>query len=84
MNNGEKLTISVPEEISKRAKSLGINVAEVALASIERQIKLKEEAEKLKQGYIEMGEINLGLAELSLEAENDALLKTEQYLTECE
>ena len=31
-----------------------------------------------------MGEINLGLAELGLEAENEALRETEHYLTECE
>ena len=43
-----------------------------------------DKTENLKQGYTEMGEINLGLAELSLEAENEALLKTEHYLTECE
>ena len=31
-----------------------------------------------------MGDINLGFAKMCLEADEDALKVTEQYLTECE
>lgn len=76
--------ISLPEELRREAERYGIDVSKVASMAIERQIRLKKETENLKKGYIEMGEINLGLAELSLEAENEALKETEHYLTECE
>ena len=84
MKDSDKITISVPEDIINEAKELNINIADVALSALKRHIKLAKETENLKQGYIEMGEINLGLAELSLEAENEALLNAEHYLTECE
>ena len=84
MKDSDKITISVPEDIINEAKELNINIADVALSALKRQVKLVKETENLKQGYIEMGEINLGLAELSLEAENEALLNAEHYLTECE
>jgi len=76
--------IAVPENLIKEAEELGIDAAKVAEISIERKIRLEKETENLKKGYIEMGEINLGLAELGLEAENEALYETEHYLTECE
>lgn len=84
MKDRKNITISVPEELFEEAKKLGINIAEVSVSALKRQINFIKETENLKKGYEEMGEINLGLAELSLEAENEALLKTEHYLTECE
>ena len=42
-------------------------------------------AEKsLKRGYQEMALINLSLAEMCLEADNEALRQYEENLTECE
>lgn len=84
MKDEKIITVSVPENLMKEADELGINIANVTVSALERQIKLIKETEALKKGYEEMGEINLGLAELSLEAENEALLKAEHYLTECE
>ena len=84
MKDRKNITISVPEDLVKQAEKLGINIAEVSVSALKRQINFIKETENLKKGYEEMGEINLGLAELSLEAENEALLKTEHYLTECE
>ena len=84
MKDRKNITISVPEDLVKQAEKLGINIAEVSVSALKRQINFIKETENLKKGYKEMGEINLGLAELSLEAENEALLKTEHYLTECE
>ena len=40
--------------------------------------------QKLKKGYDEMAFLNLSLAEMSLESDNDALWKCEEKLTECE
>ncbi len=84
MKDEKNITISVPENLIKEADELGINIADITVSALKRQIKLIKETKDLKKGYEEMGEINLGLAELSLEAENEALLKTEHYLTECE
>lgn len=84
MKDRKNITLSVPEDLVKEAEKLGINIAEVSVSALKRQINFIKETENLKKGYEEMGEINLGLAELSLEAENEALLKTEHYLTECE
>lgn len=39
---------------------------------------------KLKKGYNEMAFINLSLAEMSLESDNESLSKCEEKLTECE
>ena len=38
----------------------------------------------LKKGYEEMAFINLSLAEMSIEADNDAMQQYEEKLTECE
>ena len=84
MMDNKEVTLTLPASLLKEAEELEINLEEVLISSLNRQIILKRETEKLKQGYIEMGEINLGLAELSLEAENEALAEAEQYLTECE
>lgn len=84
MMDNKDVTLSIPASLLKEAEELEINLEETLISSLNRQIILKRETEKLKQGYIEMGEINLGLAELSLEAENEALAKAEHYLTECE
>ncbi len=84
MKDEKNITVSVSDNLMKEADELGINIADITVSALKRQIKLIKETEDLKKGYEEMGEINLGLAELSLEAENEALLKTEHYLTECE
>ena len=40
--------------------------------------------QKLKKGYDEMAFLNLTLAEMSLDSDNEALWKCEEKLTECE
>ena len=51
---------------------------------IKNNKKKKESEEQLKRGYEDLGEINLGLAEMCLEADNQALYITELNLTESE
>lgn len=80
----DSFNIEIPEGLKKEAEEYGIDIEKTAILAIKRQISREKEAENLKKGYIEMGEINLGLAELGLEAENEALRETEHYLTECE
>jgi hypothetical protein len=43
-----------------------------------------ERNELLKQGYKEMASLNLSLAQMCFEADNDALYCCEEKLTECE
>ena len=80
----DSFDIIIPDELKKEAEKYEIDIEKTAICAVERKIRQIKEAENLKKGYIEMGEINLGLAELGLEAENEALVKTEHYLTECE
>lgn len=44
----------------------------------------KDIINELKNGYIEMSELNLEEANLSLESDNEAYQTYEQKLTECE
>ena len=47
--------------------------------------KSKDELIKsLENGYKEMSDINLELAQLSIDADNECLLQCEEKLTECE
>ncbi len=84
MKENENITVSVPEEVIRELKERNIDINELVSSALERRIRLEYSEEELKKGYEEMGEINLGLAESSLEAENEALEKGESYLTESE
>lgn len=44
----------------------------------------KRMREELKKGYSEMGRINLSLAEMCFEADNDTQMCYEEKLSECE
>ena len=52
-----------------------------SLSEIHKQEKRKE---LLKQGYKEMASLNLTLAKMCFEAENESLSCCEEKLTECE
>ena len=84
MKENENITVSVPEEVIRELKERNIDINELVSSALERRVRLEYSEEELKKGYEEMGEINLGLAESSLEAENEALEKGESYLTESE
>jgi len=84
VKENENITVSVPEEVIRELKERNIDINELVSSALERRIRLEYSEEELKKGYEEMGEINLGLAESSLEAENEALEKGESYLTESE
>ncbi len=52
--------------------------------SVPELYKAYKRNESLKQGYKEMASLNLSLAQMCLEADNDALSVCEEKLTECE
>lgn len=55
-----------------------------ALGDCVQQQRQKKMRERLINGYIEMGDINLSLAELCFAADNDTQMYYEEKLSECE
>ncbi len=80
-------TYQALEEIAKEREepeSISGLVNQAICEWIKKNKKTKELEEQFKKGYEELGEINLGLAEMCLEADNQALYITELNLTESE
>ena len=81
-----------PEDIyTKRKGGEGLKLSAVVLNLSERGLialshKLSaEELQALENGYKDMGGLNSGLAEMCIDADNEALHICEEYLTrECE
>lgn len=48
------------------------------------ELRKKEIKKKMKQGYLEMGELNLELAEDNIKTENNDFFKYEDSIAECE
>lgn len=80
----KSITVDIPQDLYDEVKKLNININRVVNIALQRSVKILGSEKKLEEGYREMSEINLGLAKMCLEADNDALKVTEQYLTECE
>lgn len=87
----KKILIALPEEtieeIDELSKEDKVSRSEMIRRAIgdfiagRRRQKIRQE---LKRGYIEMGDINLSLAEMCFEADNDTQLCYEEKLSECE
>ena len=87
----KKILISLPQETIEgieefasyekvsRSEFIRRGLSEYVLGK--RREKIREE---LKNGYIQMGEINLSLSEMCFEADNDTQLCYEEKLSECE
>lgn len=84
MKPTERITVEIPFELYSELVEKSINIDEVIISALEKSVRIKFDEVELKKGYEEMGEINLGLAKMCLEADNEALEKGESYLTECE
>lgn len=54
------------------------------LCDMIRVYQMKKRENSLKKGYEEMAFVNLSLAEMCLDADNEALRQYEEKLTECE
>jgi len=84
MSNHKKILLSVPEalisEIDELVSQLGITRSEFMREGLRFYVHEKKKQrlkELMKKGYQEMGEVNLRIAEESLQADN---LQLENYL----
>ena len=84
MESSKKIQIELSDELFDKLEELNIDVENEIKESLYKKIRCSYSEEELKKGYREMGKINLGFAKMCLEADEDALCVTEQYLTECE
>lgn len=80
----EKVEIEIPKTLYDNLKKLNIDIKKEVVNALYRKIRYTFSENELKEGYLKMGDINLGFAKMCLEADEDALKVTEQYLTECE
>ena len=84
MEATKTISIEIAEPLYEKVKEKNIDVEKIVTDALTRAVKSTFSEEELKKGYEEMSEINLGLAKMCLEAENEALERGELYLTECE
>lgn len=84
MESLKKIEIEIPEKLYVDLEKFNIDIEKEIVKSLERLLRCYILEDEMEEGYKNMGEINLGFAKMCLEADEDALLKTEQYLTECE
>lgn len=87
----KKILISLPDtlldEIDEYVMSEHINRSEFvrrAMKGFLREKQLNSIRERLKEGYQEMGDINLAIAEMCFEADNEMCLAYEEKLSESE
>jgi len=86
-----KISVTLPdflvEETDRIASSLNRSRSELialAVSSYIRESKRIESKEQMKKGYLEMGRINLSLAEESLLSDESACEIYEEFLSESE
>ncbi len=91
MAQSKKILISLPnsllEEVDSIASMEKINRSEFVRQAMKLYIREKKKLETrdgMKKGYQEMAEINLKLAELCFDADNEVQKKYEDRLAECE
>ena len=91
MAESRKIIISLPssllEEVDNIASLEKINRSEFVRQAMKLYIREKkriEKTESMKKGYREMAQINMKLAEICLEADNEIQKKYEDRLAECE
>ena len=86
-----KIIISLPDNLLKEvdyivseAKSNRSEFVREAMKLYIREFRKIEMRDKMKRGYQEMAEINIKLAEMCVEADNDQQIKYEERLGEME
>lgn len=91
MSQLKKVLITVPdsllEAVDSAAKVDNINRSELVREAMKMYLskrKKRTESEELKKGYQEMAELNLSLAEMFFNAEDEANSVLEEKLAECE
>lgn len=91
MAETKKILISLPNSLLKEVDSIAsiqkINRSEFVRQAMRLYIREKKKLEmrdNMKKGYQDMAEINLKLAEICVEADNEIQKKYEDRLAECE
>ena len=91
MSQSKKILVSIPEsllaEIKDFIKKHNLSQSELVREAMKCYIKEKDKEEferNMKKGYQEMAEINLSLAEMCFEAENEISHMYEEKYSECE
>ena len=91
MSQLKKVLITVPdsllEAVDSAAKVANINRSELVREAMKLYLserKKHSRKEELKNGYQEMAELNLSLAEMYFGAEEEAFSALEEKLAECE
>lgn len=91
MAESRKIIISLPTSLLKEVDTIAslekMNRSEFVRQAMKLYIREKKRLEKIesmKKGYREMAEINLKLAEMCIEADNEIQKKYEDRLAECE
>ena len=86
-----KVSVTLPdflvEETDRLASSLNRSRSEIVALAVKNYIseyKKIEQKEQMKKGYLEMGKINLSIAETSLLSDESALEVYEDFLSESE
>ena len=86
----KKILFSLPDPLLKKvdaiAKKKGVSRTSVLRDAAEDLVKKEEKKlrQELKSGYTEMGKINLRLAEICFDADQESLDRYEEKLAECE
>lgn len=91
MSQLKKVLITVPDTLLEQVDLIAgkeqRNRSEFVREAMRRYIEEKKKTElqeEMKKGYREMAELNLRLAEMYFEAENDLFSDYEEKLAECE
>ena len=86
----KKILFSLPDPLLKKldaiAKKKGVSRTKVLRDAAEDFVKKEERKirQELKTGYTEMGKLNLKLAEICFDADQESLDRYEEKLAECE
>ena len=80
MEDKREISFEISKRLYDEIKESDIDIAAVAVSALQKALYLKKQENDLRKGYYEMAEINLGLAEMNIEAGNEALEITEHYL----
>jgi len=87
----KKVLITVPdallEQVDSAAKGENLNRSELVREAMKMYLREKKKQsikEQMKNGYQEMADINLSIAKMCFEAEEQTLSAYEEKLAECE
>ena len=91
MSQLKKVLITVPDallsEVDSLADSEHLNRSELVREAMKMYLsvrKSQQEEEQMKQGYLKMADINLRIAQMCFQAEEETASAMEEKLAECE